>query len=112
MFQCFEIHRGDFQKISFLANEIINGGLTEWSNWSECSSACGRRTLRSRERYCSNPVPSNGGADCEGERFQLDMCEMLPCSSDLALSPVERHGEEIHFCILFHPLTPVTMTQT
>ncbi|XP_046840542.1 thrombospondin-2-like isoform X2 [Xenia sp. Carnegie-2017] len=81
----------DVIKLNSKANEMINGGLTEWSNWSECSSACGRRTLRSRERYCSNPVPSNGGADCEGERFQLDMCEMLPCSSDLALSPVERH---------------------
>ncbi|CAB4037686.1 Hypothetical predicted protein, partial [Paramuricea clavata] len=73
------------------ANDVINGGFTDWSAWSECSSDCGKRSLRSRERYCTNPSPSNGGADCDGERFQLTLCKVVPCSRMVTSRPKPRH---------------------
>ena len=72
-------------------NDVINGGFTDWSIWSPCNSGCGKRSLRSRERYCTNPSPSNGGADCDGERFQLTLCKMIPCSSVVTAKPKPRH---------------------
>ncbi|XP_071104566.1 SCO-spondin-like isoform X2 [Haliotis cracherodii] len=49
----------------------VNGNWGGWSQWSDppCSATCGpaaRRTL-SRTRFCNNPAPSNGGADCPGQ---------------------------------------------
>ncbi|XP_028400694.1 thrombospondin-2-like [Dendronephthya gigantea] len=72
-------------------NDVVNGGFTEWSAWSECNSRCGKRSLKSRERYCTNPSPSRGGADCNGERFQLDLCKLVPCPHAVTSSPRLRH---------------------
>jgi hypothetical protein len=86
------------------ANDVINGGFTDWSAWSACSSNCGKRSLRSRERYCTNPSPSNGGADCDGERFQLTLCKVVSCSSAVTSRPKPRHGKmyELYVNVLFH----------
>ncbi|XP_078346606.1 uncharacterized protein LOC144631897 [Oculina patagonica] len=43
----------------------INGGYTEWEEWSDCSLTCGGGR-RSRHRQCTNPVPQHGGKDCKG----------------------------------------------
>ncbi|XP_046373399.2 SCO-spondin-like isoform X5 [Haliotis rufescens] len=54
----------------------VNGNWGGWSQWSgpPCSSTCGptaRRTL-SRTRFCNNPAPSNGGANCLGQATETN----------------------------------------
>lgn len=58
----------------------VNGDFTLWTPWSPCPDACGRTALRSRERYCTNPAPANGGKNCEGPRFQLKLCKIKQCA--------------------------------
>ena len=48
---------------------LVNGGYSEWSNWTACSVTCGTG-LRYRGRVCDNPEPQNGGLDCS-EQPQL-----------------------------------------
>ena len=43
----------------------IDGGWSQWSLWSPCSRTCGISVKR-RKRSCTNPVPQNGGAQCDG----------------------------------------------
>jgi len=40
-----------------------------WSQWSEWATCCGGEQ-QSRMRTCTNPAPSNGGADCVGDDKQ------------------------------------------
>ncbi|XP_046559707.1 SCO-spondin-like isoform X16 [Haliotis rubra] len=52
----------------------INGNWTEWTEWRgpSCPATCGpmaRHTL-ARDRYCTNPPPSDGGAPCIGDSTQ------------------------------------------
>lgn len=42
----------------------VNGGWS-YGDWSECSVTCGPGQ-QERRRTCTNPPPSNGGAQCEG----------------------------------------------
>lgn len=58
---------------------LVDGDFTLWTSWSSCPNACGRTALRSRERYCTNPAPANGGKNCEGPRFQLKLCKIKAC---------------------------------
>ncbi|XP_067656115.1 SCO-spondin-like [Haliotis asinina] len=55
----------------------INGNYTEWTQWGgpSCPATCGplaRHTV-TRERYCTNPPPSNGGAPCIGDSTQTQV---------------------------------------
>lgn len=65
----------------------VDGDFTLWTTWSSCPHACGRTALRSRERYCTNPAPVNGGKNCEGSRFQLKLCKIKQCAVDGGYSP-------------------------
>ena len=64
----------------------INGG---WSAWTPTTSTCGTGTF-TQTRTCTNPAPSNGGANCTGVSSQqvarmscTDMCPQLyPPSTD------------------------------
>ena len=38
----------------------INGGWSEWGNWSDCSEGC----LATRSRVCDNPPPLYRGLTC------------------------------------------------
>lgn len=49
----------------------VNGG---WSEWSTCSAVCG---TGSQTRTCTNPAPSNGGAQCVGSSTQS--CNTQAC---------------------------------
>ncbi|XP_061196679.1 MAM and LDL-receptor class A domain-containing protein 2-like [Saccostrea echinata] len=56
----------------------IDGGYTEWSDWSTCTVSCGGGT-QTRTRTCTNPTPTNGGAECEGESGQIQNCNTYGC---------------------------------
>ena len=44
---------------------IVNGGYSDWKPYDKCSKTCGGG-VKTRERTCTNPPPSNGGQDCSG----------------------------------------------
>ncbi|XP_074628437.1 uncharacterized protein LOC141886246 isoform X3 [Acropora palmata] len=58
----------------------IDGGYTEWSQFSECSKTCNAGT-RKRTRKCSNPAPKHGGKNCSflGPAEENRTCNVFPC---------------------------------
>ncbi|MDP3900083.1 MAG: MopE-related protein, partial [bacterium] len=56
----------------------VDGDWTIWSTWSACSVACGGGT-QDRTRACTNPAPSNGGADCAGAAAESQACNTQVC---------------------------------
>lgn len=52
---------------------VVDGGWSNWSPWSRCSRTCGSGVTLSVRR-CVNPVPSNGGAFCRGDRKRHKIC--------------------------------------
>ena len=60
----------------------VNGGYSLWAEWSSCSVTCGDGVMN-RVRKCSNPGPSNGGADCAalGEPTETKACFIKVCLS-------------------------------
>ena len=55
-----------------------DGNWSHWSSWTVCSFTCGRG-VRSRQRYCSNPRPSNGGRYCQGRDSLVELCNTQQC---------------------------------
>ncbi|XP_047137853.1 uncharacterized protein LOC100198704 isoform X2 [Hydra vulgaris] len=56
----------------------IDGGLSEWSEFSECSATCGDG-IKERERTCTNPVPQGSGKGCSGELSEAVKCNLAKC---------------------------------
>lgn len=62
---------------------LVHGNYTEWTEWSNCSLACGGNGTRHRTRNCSNPVPQYNGDDCVGDDIEYEECGRFPCPSKL-----------------------------
>ncbi|XP_053380916.1 sushi, von Willebrand factor type A, EGF and pentraxin domain-containing protein 1-like [Mercenaria mercenaria] len=58
----------------------VNGGWSEWQEWSSCSLTCGGGT-RYRSRKCNNPLPGFMGLDCEGNKTGTEACNDHTCPS-------------------------------
>ena len=56
----------------------VDGGWSKWTEWSQCSRACGRGQ-QYRKRDCNNPRPVHGGQPCQGSRLEAIACETKPC---------------------------------
>lgn len=59
----------------FLEPQPVDGQLTEWSLWSNCtvgSNPC--FSTRSRQRTCANPAPAFGGKDCRDIKSMEQVC--------------------------------------
>lgn len=48
----------------------VDGGWSEWTMWSECTSECERQ----RTRECTDPEPKHGGRLCDGAALDTDNC--------------------------------------
>ena len=57
---------------------LVNGGLTEWTLWGECTQSCGGGT-QERARDCTNPAPQYGGNDCLADRQETRDCNTEHC---------------------------------
>ena len=57
---------------------LVDGGYSDFGDWSECSAECGGGT-QTRSRTCTNPAPANGGADCEGDSTESRECNTQGC---------------------------------
>jgi len=53
---------------------IVDGGWSEWSSWSECSSSCGRG-VSVRHRTCTQPTPTVGARFCQGNAVDTRPCQ-------------------------------------
>lgn len=58
--------------------EARDGGWGEWSEWSECSRTCGGG-VEIKTRECDNPMPSNNGKYCVGDRSRYRTCNREKC---------------------------------
>ena len=48
----------------------VDGQWSQWTCWSPCDNDC----LKSRNRTCTNPSPSGGGAGCQGYDKYFKKC--------------------------------------
>lgn len=56
----------------------VNGRWARWNPWGLCPVRCGGGT-QVRSRSCTNPPPAFGGANCIGDRRQVQSCNEQPC---------------------------------
>ncbi|XP_061171646.1 hemicentin-1-like [Saccostrea echinata] len=66
----------------------IQGEWTDykhWSTWSNCDKTCGTgNKARIQTRKCTDPVPKNGGQQCQGpaSRRETSSCKVRECPVD------------------------------
>ncbi|XP_065651532.1 zinc metalloproteinase-disintegrin-like ohanin [Hydra vulgaris] len=58
--------------------EPIDGSWSHWSAFTKCSKGCDGG-FQQRYRFCTNPIPQNGGDDCIGESSEEVLCNSEPC---------------------------------
>ncbi|XP_058024662.1 netrin receptor UNC5A [Ahaetulla prasina] len=56
----------------------VPGGWSAWSLWSVCGADC----THWRSRECSNPVPRNGGDECQGPELETRNCTSELCTHE------------------------------
>jgi prepilin-type N-terminal cleavage/methylation domain-containing protein len=60
----------DGTRCSLLVSHVpVAGGWTNWSSWGACSGG-----IQTRSRTCTNPIPTAGGAFCEGNDSESQAC--------------------------------------
>ncbi|KAK3601710.1 hypothetical protein CHS0354_016069 [Potamilus streckersoni] len=63
----------------------IDGDWSAWNGWISngiCSVTCGRgMQIQTRNRFCTNPIPQNGGRQCNGSSMEAQMiqCNTQAC---------------------------------
>ncbi|XP_065183969.1 SCO-spondin-like [Sycon ciliatum] len=60
----------------------IDGGWTNWTEWSHCSETCGVQGFKLRYRNCTNPAPQHDGRLCPGSSQRIKHCTEPPCAVD------------------------------
>ncbi|WAR26354.1 HMCN1-like protein [Mya arenaria] len=52
----------------------VDGGWSNWTEWTQCSVTCEGQGTQSRNRTCDNPIPMFGGAKCQGDGYAMRDC--------------------------------------
>merc|ERR1719265_1232740 len=78
--KCAKVEKS-LKKCDYVCNDPVDGGWSDFGEWSECSKSCGGGT-QSRSKSCTNPAPANGGKDCEGEAIENRACNAQECPVD------------------------------
>lgn len=73
--------KGECVHINRSALAPVHGGWGAWSAFGECSRTCGGG-VQSAYRNCDNPIPSNGGKFCNGQKVQYRSCNTQDCPDD------------------------------
>ena len=63
---------------------LVDGGYSDFGEWSACSNECGGG-IRTRRRTCTNPAPANGGADCVGDSTETGDCNTQGCPGNSSI---------------------------
>jgi len=65
-------------KLKLIPAIKVDGGWTEWDEWSSCTKSCGSGE-QFRKRFCTAPKPLHGGEKCSGHDRQSKLCNIIPC---------------------------------
>jgi len=70
----------DHKETAGCVDTPVNGGFSEWSEYSACSVSCGGGTQH-RTRECTNPRPAHGGVWCAGKAVEMQSCNKMNCTT-------------------------------
>ncbi|PFX13518.1 Disintegrin and metalloproteinase domain-containing protein 9 [Stylophora pistillata] len=86
---------GGFDSKDGCASALVprEGAWGEWSSWTVCDKGCDSGKRR-RHRFCDNPFPLHGGADCLGERHETDDCNTQSCPVVISCHHLRQVGDE------------------
>lgn len=86
---------GGFDHRDSCNSELIprDGAWGDWSSWTECDKGCDGGKRR-RHRFCNNPFPLYGGADCPGERHEKEGCNTESCPVVISCHHLQQVGKE------------------
>ena len=59
----FKLETRKYIRLTLTFLVLVNGGYTDWNNWTPCSVTCGKG-IKTRQRFCTNPEPAYGGVAC------------------------------------------------
>ncbi|KAK7595026.1 hypothetical protein V9T40_001459 [Parthenolecanium corni] len=88
----------------YAPHQIVNGGWSGWSPYSECASSClhddsghlsnGSIGIMIASRRCNNPRPENGGEMCSGNDQKYKTCSAIQCQK-VAKVTVKEFSNEV-----------------
>ena len=65
-------------QITFTLFLVVDGGFSDWTQWTSCSVTCGSGQAV-RRKTCDRPAPQYGGRDCLGPADEVEQCSNGPC---------------------------------
>ncbi|XP_078703551.1 SCO-spondin-like [Branchiostoma floridae x Branchiostoma belcheri] len=57
----------------------VDGGVSSWTVWTNCSMTCGGVGVQVRTRVCNSPAPAHGGQPCTETLLDTKYCHTPEC---------------------------------